>query len=67
MDSEEGNKVFARGRSQCTPPPPPWFLGHNFISLSVQEGGVENVQYTTTIKEREEEAHMQSAVQGLPQ
>ena len=25
MDSEKGNRVFARG-AQCAPPPPPWFL-----------------------------------------
>ena len=36
-------------------------------TYSMQQGGVENVQYATTIKERGEEAHMRSPVQGLPQ
>ena len=41
------------------------------VPVGVQ-GGVENVQYATTIKEKGggaggEEAHMRSAVQGLPQ
>ena len=42
---------------------------HWSIHVWLQQGGVENVQYATTIKERGgggEEAHVRSAVQGLP-